>query len=504
MDLHLILICFIILADVIFLALAGGFMYYIYRVRTKEIVKYALGTVNSLVDSNVNIDSFVYPCADIKPFAEKLKEISDILGVKEKHRKEVLNIVNSVAINMELTALLEDLLPKIIKATDSACAAFYMANHATNQLEIKSSVGFSKNLYNEFDMTIGEGLIGTSVKEIRIIDNLPDDSEFMIKTFLGKIKPKSVMIIPVLNADQLTGVLCLASFNKYQENQNEIVELIRYYVGISIGNAITYEQTKRLSNELRFQNTLIQNLNDDLEKKVDNRTVFLNNIIDSILDYGIYALDVDNNITAWNKGAETLLGVSKDDVIGKNAEVIMTPSDIKAGKLARKIEIALRDGRYEESGWMPKKDGSSYFSESILFPMYDNEKNCIGFTNIIKDMTYLKNVEKALGYEKEFTQKIFEITHQAVIVSSQRGIIEKANTTAENLMQEGSLVGKDLCRFFLEPEYLRQSLTDVAQRYGRGEWASVMRKDRRSLGFNVYVLMESGEGEPKLFLYLTE
>lgn len=500
----MLLINVMIIIDIFILVLVGIFFQYMYKNRLHKIIGYAVSALPSLLDESADTNSLVIQDKDLLVYYEKLKEVANILNVRENNRKEVLNIANSIAVNMELSTLLEDLLPKIVKATNSSCAAFYMANHATNKLEIKASIGFSKNIYGEFDMTIGEGLIGSATNEIKIINDIPDDSIFIIKTYLGKIKPKSIMLIPITDRDRLIGILSLASIYVYKEEQNEIIELIRYYVGISIGNAVTYEQTKRLTNELRFQNTLIQNLNEDLEKKVDNRTVFLNSIIDSILDYAIYALDNNYNITAWNKGAEQILGYTKDEVMGKNVELVMVKSDVLNNKLQAKIDSAIREGRFEESGWRQKKDGTSYFCESLLFPMYDSEKNIVGFTNVIKDITYLKNVEKALGYEKDFTQKIFEASHESVIVTSQRGIIEMANRKSEELLGETPLIGVDLCNFFLEPDYLRRNLVDVAQRYGKGEWKAVLKKDRKSLMFNVYVLMESGSGEPKLFLYLME
>jgi PAS domain S-box-containing protein len=500
----MLVIDLIIVMDVFVLLLIAMFLQHRHKEKITKLVDYATLGLNNLLDENMDLNSVPISDNEMIKFYAELKIVAETLRLRENGRKEILNIVNSMAVNIDLSNLLDDLLPKVLKATGSTCAAFYIANHATNKLEIKASTGFSKNIYSDFDMTIGEGLIGGATKETRIINDIPDDSVFIIRTFLGKIRPKSIMAIPIINNDKLVGVLTLASIYNYLDSQNEIIELIRYYVGISIGNAIAYEQTKRLTNELRFQNTLIQNLNEDLEKKVDNRTVFLNNIIDSIKDYAIYAIDVNHNITAWNKGAEQILGYSKDEIIGRGVDVIMSKADVKRGRIGGKIEAALRDGRHEESGWKIKKDGSSYFAEAALFPMYDHSGEVVGFTNVIKDVTYLKNVEKALGYEKEFTRKVFDTSLEPVIVTNQRGVIELANKKAQTLFATDNLSGQDLCVFFLEEEFLRRNLIDVAQRYGRGEWRTLLKNGSRPVYFSAYMLMESATGEPKLFMYLSE
>ncbi|GHU77459.1 hypothetical protein FACS1894188_11760 [Clostridia bacterium] len=505
MDIQMMLVIdLLIIIDVFILVILGMFFQHITRLRINKIIGYSIIAVRVLLDENEDLNNLVISDDDMVDFYTELKAVAEMLRERENNRKELLNIANSIAVNIDLSALLEDLLPKVIKATNSTCAAFYLANAATNKLEIKSSIGFSKNIYGDFDMNIGEGIMGSVTNDVKIIKDIPEDSVYIIRTYLGKIKPKSMMIIPIIDADRLVGVLTLASIYNYEENQSEIIELIRYYIGISIGNAVAYEQTKRLTNELKFQNTLIQNLNEELEKKIDNRTVFLNNIIDSIKDYALYALDTDNIITAWNKGAEQILGYEKEEIIGQSVEHILSESDIKKNIIKTRIETATRDGRYEESGWKVKKDGTSYFAEMSLFPMYDNSNNIVGFTNVIKDVTYLKNVEKALGYEKEFTQKIFETSQQAVIMSNQSGIITMANEKAEKLLGESGLQNRDLCDFFVEAENLRRSLVDVAKRYGRGGWCTILKSSKAAIEFNAYMLMESGKGDPKLFLYLTE
>ena len=105
------------------------------------------------------------------------------------------------------------------------------------------------------------------------------------------------------------------------------MDIIKYYVGVAINNGITYERTMRLTNELKFQNKLIQNLNEELEKKAEERTFFLNNIVDSIKDYAIYAMDKNGIVLAWNKGAEIIMGYKKDEICGKSIKNIYSAEE---------------------------------------------------------------------------------------------------------------------------------------------------------------------------------
>ena len=104
--------------------------------------------------------------------------------------------------------------------------------------------------------------------EIKIVKDIPNESIFMIKSFLGKIKPKSFLIVPVANDNKLNGILILVSIYNYTDEQIEIIKSIKDYIGIAIKKGMLLERKERLINELQCQNKLIQDLNDALEKKI--------------------------------------------------------------------------------------------------------------------------------------------------------------------------------------------------------------------------------------------
>ena len=72
----------------------------------------------------------------------------------------------------------------------------------------------------------------------------------------------------IINENNLIGIMVFASIYNYTDEQIEIINLTKHYVGIAVNNGIIFEKSKRLTNELQFQNKLIQELNDELEKKL--------------------------------------------------------------------------------------------------------------------------------------------------------------------------------------------------------------------------------------------
>jgi hypothetical protein len=230
-------------------------------------VKVAVGIIKRKAQWDLPLSGYE---PDLRETMEDIKGLYDALEKSEDDRTEFLNMMNTVASNMEIDALFEALLPNLVKRLRSSWGAFYLANNTAGKLELRSSIGFSNNIYRDLDLAIGEGLIGAAAasRDITVYNDLPEDTMFVTKTFLGKISPKGVMLAPIINNDLLLGVLCLAGLYPYAQEQIDSVNLIKYYLGLALGNCISYERSKRLASELQFQNNLIQTLNDELENKV--------------------------------------------------------------------------------------------------------------------------------------------------------------------------------------------------------------------------------------------
>lgn len=478
--------------------------------------KYKKNVYGQLGELTRNIESIskgeVVKFAPSKAFVrvyDALESLSVHLKRQNRIKASIFNIINALAVNIQLEKLLEALLPKVIEGTRSNWGAFYIVSSVTNKLEIKASLGFSKNVYKEFDISIGEGFIGQAAQsnEIQIITDIPEDTTYCTRTFLGKVKPKSMMIVPISTQHELVGLLVLASITEYQEEQIEVIKSIRYYLGMSVSNAATYERMERLSKELQFQNQLIQNMNDELEEKVRERTDFLNNIINSIKDYAIVSMDEEGFITTWNKGAELLKGYKAEEIIGNHISILYPEEDVKSGKVDRELEIAQTEGEYVEYGWRTKKNGEKFFADVIITPMYNKNNELIGFTNITKDITVMKNMEQALIHEKTFNQKLLESSTRALLLVDKEGIIIQSNEQISTLLgfTKEEMKGKYFPDYFDNPEMVEKSLKDMIRRGSYGEWKWNIRdkgNNPRPVIVNAYGVMDQEGKVLEILLYL--
>jgi PAS domain S-box-containing protein len=118
-------------------------------------------------------------------------------------------------------------------------------------------------------------------------------------------------------------------------------------------------------------------------------------LIESVVDYAIFVLDSRGHILSWNLGAERLKGYEPAEIIGKHFSVFYGPEDIAAGKPARELQVAGRDGRLEDEGWRVRKDGSRFWANVIITALRDPNGAIVGFAKVTRDLTARRAQEEA-------------------------------------------------------------------------------------------------------------
>jgi PAS domain S-box-containing protein len=110
-------------------------------------------------------------------------------------------------------------------------------------------------------------------------------------------------------------------------------------------------------------------------------------LVESARDYAIFALDPYGTIMSWNPGAQRAKGYTAEEIIGKHFSTFYTPEDRAREKPKYMLETARREGRAEDEGWRVRKDGTRFWADVIITPLYDNDHNLLGFGKVTRDLT---------------------------------------------------------------------------------------------------------------------
>jgi PAS domain S-box-containing protein len=110
-------------------------------------------------------------------------------------------------------------------------------------------------------------------------------------------------------------------------------------------------------------------------------------LVQSVHDYAIYMLDPSGIVTNWNAGAEAIKGYKAGEIVGKHFSVFYTPQDQAAGKPARALETALREGKFEGEALRVRKNGETFWANVVIDPIHDDTGRLLGFAKVTRDVT---------------------------------------------------------------------------------------------------------------------
>lgn len=130
-------------------------------------------------------------------------------------------------------------------------------------------------------------------------------------------------------------------------------------------------------------------------EKLD-KSGLLDAILSSAEDYAIIAISRDGEIATWAAGAEKVFGYSRDEILGQPLSRLFTAED-RANQIPQKeLDGARRNGRAMDYRWHLRKDGSCFWADGVLTPMYAKDGRLAGYVKILRDATEKHDQEQEI------------------------------------------------------------------------------------------------------------
>ena len=157
-------------------------------------------------------------------------------------------------------------------------------------------------------------------------------------------------------------------------------------------------------------------------------------LVENVSDYAIYMLDLNGRVSSWNLGAQRFKGYLEGEVTGRHFSMFYTEEDRAAGKPAQTLGLALREGRFEDSGWRLRKDGCRFWAHVIVDLIRDESGQPFGFAKITRDVTERRAADLRL---RELTSSHQELEQFIQIASHDlREPLRKVLAFSDLLLQE--------------------------------------------------------------------
>jgi PAS domain S-box-containing protein len=124
-------------------------------------------------------------------------------------------------------------------------------------------------------------------------------------------------------------------------------------------------------------------------KKIDDT---LKDILSSIKEYALYAVNLNGNITYYGMGSDMIFGWKKEEIIFKHMGIFHLEGDAKS-KLPAILDAVNKSGQYETEIEMVRKDGQTFPVILTVSRFLGNDGAAIGYIFIAKDITERKKME---------------------------------------------------------------------------------------------------------------
>ncbi|SDR73397.1 PAS domain S-box protein [Gramella sp. MAR_2010_147] len=153
------------------------------------------------------------------------------------------------------------------------------------------------------------------------------------------------------------------------------------------------------------------------EAKLRKTLAELEGLLDSSTRVSMISINPEGTITAFNKGAENLLGYSREEMIGKRTtEVVHSKKELKArslefeenyGERFEGVELlkamALKGG-FDTREWLYKPKNGAMFPVQLTLTAIKDQNEIIGYLAVATNISKLKNAERELSNILELTK----------------------------------------------------------------------------------------------------
>jgi two-component system, NtrC family, sensor kinase len=188
-------------------------------------------------------------------------------------------------------------------------------------------------------------------------------------------------------------------------------------------------------------------------------------LVEGVNDYAIVMLDPVGRVVSWNTGAQRIHQYRSSEIVGQHVSCFYTEKDIQLGKPEQSLEIAARQGRFEEEGLRVRKDGSKFWANVVITALTGEDGQLRGFARVTRDITERQQDQDALQkahheLEKRVEERTAQLTQTNELLKQE--IAEREKTEAA-LRQSKARLKKQAQQLEEEKQHVTSLLEELKQ-----------------------------------------
>ena len=347
-----------------------GYIRVPYKMLTRDL-KVVLNALKKFIESELIEKKLEIQLRDRnKELSYKLLEIESLI--------DVTNIINEP--DSELEALFENLLITILSTLNASKGMILLKDPKTDFFNVSSSFNLSKEELPSKIIRITKGILKVvnETKKALIIDT-PEEYPLL------KFSKKNILISPLINQNELVGIILLADKESRSGLERFIQQELRLFDNLSKKVSLAYDNI-RLIDSLQSSNKLVDN------------------IMTSITT-GIVKINVLGEVEYVNHSAKKIFGFEEDSILNNHYFVVFQ----KNPHLVELIERAENDTNkilQEENVKIDNELDESHEVNLTLSTVYDENNIPSGLVFSFEDLSGINKIKST--FKKYVSENIVD------------------------------------------------------------------------------------------------
>jgi len=310
-------------------------------------------------------------------------------------------------------SIAEKVINQLVPYLQAQVGAVFFLDESDELLKFTAGYAFKRKKKTNYDLRIGEGLAGQAARDQKTIlfTDIPNDY-IKVNSALGECTPKNIIAVPLVNNEQLMGVIEIGSVNEFTELQQQLLLRAAKNIAIAIRTIESRSIIQQLFEKAQVQNQELQSTTLELDQQVSAiNTAAL-----------ILITDARGIITYANDRFCRISKYSIEELMGNNPR--MLKSDKQPETLFVSLWKVISSGRiWKGEICNMAKGGSYYWVDATIAPFKGLDGKIEKFVSVWWDITARK-------------EQNFQLKEQAEELKVQQEELMDANAMLETQTQE--------------------------------------------------------------------
>ncbi|WP_404431512.1 response regulator [Sutcliffiella horikoshii] len=206
--------------------------------------------------------------SSIETYHKKEKQFTEEIGRQNWVQKNSADIINLYHRNVSTDSLAEKFIATLTPLMDAKLGAFYLLDGEGKEASYRKIATYADGAEDVGGdaYKLREGLVGQCAwdKKMIILEDVPEGYS-VVTTGIGHIKPKSIIIAPVIIKDEVIAVIEMATLTEFTKTHRQLLTKVLETLGIAITNILGRMEVERLLLESQAQTEELQSQSEELQ-----------------------------------------------------------------------------------------------------------------------------------------------------------------------------------------------------------------------------------------------